>query len=52
MALGRQRSWLIGPNSVSFCRAAGQAHGGGAVPRQLDDRVVDRGDYTRDDTPR
>lgn len=52
MALGRQRSWPIGPNSVSFCHAAGQAHGGGAVPRQLDDRVVDRGDYARDDTPR
>ena len=52
MALGRQRSWPIGPNSVSFCRAAGQEHGGGAVPRQLDDRVVDRGDYTRDGTPR
>lgn len=52
MALGRQRSWPIGPNSVSFCRAVGQTHSGGAVSRQLDDRVVDRGDYTRGDMPR
>lgn len=33
-------------------RAAGQAHGGSAVSRQMDDRVVDRGDYSRGDTPR
>lgn len=33
-------------------RAAGQAHGGGAASRQLDDRVVDRADYSRGDTPR
>lgn len=33
-------------------RAAGQAHSGGAVSRQMDDRVVDRGDYSRADTPR
>jgi len=30
----------------------GQAHGGSAVSRQMDDRVVDRGDYSRGDTPR
>ena len=33
-------------------RAAGQAHSGSAVSRQMDDRVVDRGDYARGDTPR
>ena len=33
-------------------RAAGQAHSGSAVLRQMDDRVVDRGDYARGDTPR
>ena len=33
-------------------RAAGQAHGGNAASRQMDDRVVDRGDYSRGDTPR
>lgn len=33
-------------------RATGQAHGGSAVSRQMDDRVVDRGDYSRGDTPR
>ena len=33
-------------------RAAGQAHGGSDVSRQMDDRVVDRGDYSRGDTPR
>lgn len=52
MALGQQRSQPIGPNSVSFCLAVGQTHSGGAMSRQLDDRVVDRGDYTRGDTPR
>lgn len=52
MAHVEEGSYLIGPNSVSFCRAVGQTHGGGAVSRQLDDRVVDRGDYTRGDTPR
>lgn len=33
-------------------RAAGQAHGGNAASRQMDDHVVDRGDYSRGDTPR
>lgn len=33
-------------------RAAGQARSGSAVSRQMDDRVVDRGDYARGDTPR
>lgn len=33
-------------------RAAGQAHGGSAASRQMDDRIIDRGDYSRGDTPR
>ena len=33
-------------------RAAGQAHSGSAVSRQMDDRVVDRGDFSRGGTPR
>lgn len=33
-------------------RAAGQAHNDSAVSRQLDGRVVDRGDYSRGDTSR
>ena len=33
-------------------RAAGQAHSGSAVSRQMGDRIVDRGDFSRGDTPR
>lgn len=33
-------------------RAAGQAHGGSAVSRRMGDRVIDRGDFSRGDTPR
>ena len=33
-------------------RAAGQAHGGSVASRQMDDRIIDRGDYSRGDTPR
>lgn len=33
-------------------RTAGQAHGGSTVSRQMGDRVIDRGDFSRGDTPR
>lgn len=33
-------------------RAAGQAHGGSSASRQMDDRVIGRGDFSRGDTPR
>lgn len=33
-------------------RTAGQAHGGSAASRQMDNRIIDRGDYSRGDTPR